>query len=48
MSGRGKVVFHVVANVRPTASEHTSDTPEICSRSGVNPLCLLQKHSAEK
>lgn len=47
MSAREKVVFHVVANVRSMASEHSSLTPKICSRSDVNPLCLLQKHSAK-
>lgn len=48
MGGREKVVFHGAANVRLAASERTGVTPKICSGSDVNPLCLLQKQSAEK
>lgn len=42
------MVFHGVANVRPMTSERTSVIPKICSRSDMNPLCLLQNLSVEE
>jgi len=48
VGGREKVVFHGVANVRPTTSKGTSVTPKICCGPDTNPFCLLRNLSVEE
>lgn len=42
------MLFHGVENVRPMTREGTSITLEVCSRSDMNPLCVLQNLSVEE